>query len=583
MKILCHPTTARISLLGVALLCIGSSSQALTRTVPIQYPTIQAAITASISGDTIVVSNGVYSQFGDVNIDTLGKAITIKSTGGAGSCILDGGNASQIFNIHSGETTLTVINGFTIQNGSNNQGGGIHITNSSPTITNCLIQYNNAGINGGGCKVDEGSAAFTPVFSNCTFFQNNAQVGGGLYITAGTAKVTNCTFINNNASAEGGGLLLQSDKTKLTSCSINSNTAGIQGGGIWIFSFSSPTLTNCTLHGNSSGNGGGIYVNLGSNPTLAGCTFSSNFANEAGALGFNDCPGKLTNCNFQNNSASTVAGAVESLRNKQTYSGCTFSNNFAQEAGALRLDNSTSTVTNCDFVSNFATTHIAANGGGALKITTDAGASTPVITGCIFYLNSSDQDGGAVLNVGSPSFKSCIFDRNITLHNGAGLESLNGTTLLLNCIFEFNHNLLGVGFGGALRLSGSTTLTHVTNCTFTKNSGGSAGHGFYNDGSCTVTINNTIVYEFAPGFNINGDGSASVTVNYSDIQDAWGGPGAHNISADPLFNNVSGGDLTLMLTSSCLNAANTVAPGYINKDINGKTRDSTPDMGAFEH
>lgn len=38
---------------------------------------------------------------------------------------------------------------------------------------------------------------------NCTFLDNNAIYGGGLYFYDGTAKIINCSFINNEANYGG--------------------------------------------------------------------------------------------------------------------------------------------------------------------------------------------------------------------------------------------------------------------------------------------------------------------------------------------------------------------------------------------
>jgi len=47
--------------------------------VPGDEPTIQAAITESSSGDTIIVADGIYEEY---DIDLQGKSIYLKSAGG---------------------------------------------------------------------------------------------------------------------------------------------------------------------------------------------------------------------------------------------------------------------------------------------------------------------------------------------------------------------------------------------------------------------------------------------------------------------------------------------------------------------
>ena len=54
------------------------------------FTTIQEAIDASASGDVIELTDGVFTGTGNRDLDVLGKAITIRSQGGApGACTID--------------------------------------------------------------------------------------------------------------------------------------------------------------------------------------------------------------------------------------------------------------------------------------------------------------------------------------------------------------------------------------------------------------------------------------------------------------------------------------------------------------
>jgi Right handed beta helix region len=96
-------TGACIALIGGFCCSFASSdAHAATRRVPSQYPTIQSAIDASISGDTVLVAPGVYSDrstrtlVGGGSLGTvtalafLSPGVTLVSELGAGSTTLDG-------------------------------------------------------------------------------------------------------------------------------------------------------------------------------------------------------------------------------------------------------------------------------------------------------------------------------------------------------------------------------------------------------------------------------------------------------------------------------------------------------------
>src|SRR5262245_39030996 len=110
--------------------------------VPADYPTIQDAIDASASGDTILVAPGTYVE----NIDFLGKAITVQSTSGAALTTIDGSFGGSVVTFESGEPLQAVLDGFTIKNGwgrslpgKGQVGGGIYCSGASPTIRNNVI------------------------------------------------------------------------------------------------------------------------------------------------------------------------------------------------------------------------------------------------------------------------------------------------------------------------------------------------------------------------------------------------------------------------------------------------------------
>ncbi|MBJ6725341.1 chitobiase/beta-hexosaminidase C-terminal domain-containing protein [Geomesophilobacter sediminis] len=176
-------------------------SQARTINVPADMATIQAAIDAAYNGDTVLVAPGTYLE----NIDFHGKNITVTSSGGADATIIDGNRNGSVVSLVSGETRASVLDGFSIRNGSASyNGGGIYVGNSSPTITNNKV-YGNTGDFGGGIAVYFGS----PSIRNNSIYQNSGDWGGGISLTGSTtvAEVTGNSIYQNRAS-NGGGISL---------------------------------------------------------------------------------------------------------------------------------------------------------------------------------------------------------------------------------------------------------------------------------------------------------------------------------------------------------------------------------------
>jgi len=150
-----------------------SLALASTIRVPQDQPTIQDGINAANTGDTVLVAPGSYFE----NINFNGKAIAVVSASGPKVTIIDGGKVNSVVTFSSGETTASVLRGFTIQNGDATtgvgEGGGIAVEGSSPTIIGNTITNNHA-CEGDGIGVGFGS----PIIQGNLISKNSDSCGG---------------------------------------------------------------------------------------------------------------------------------------------------------------------------------------------------------------------------------------------------------------------------------------------------------------------------------------------------------------------------------------------------------------------
>ncbi len=116
-----------------------------TRLVPAQYPTIQAAITASTTGDIVRVAPGHYME----TLDFGGKNITLVSVGGSSQTTIDGSAATNAFHTTVTIGPLGIIRGFTITGGTFSFGGGMLVNGAGSVVTDNVFTGNSDPDGGG--------------------------------------------------------------------------------------------------------------------------------------------------------------------------------------------------------------------------------------------------------------------------------------------------------------------------------------------------------------------------------------------------------------------------------------------------
>jgi parallel beta-helix repeat protein len=297
----------------VATLALAGTSLAATINVPGDYTTIQAAVVAASDGDEIIVAPGTYTGTGVEVVNMLGKAIAVKASGTPEETILDGQGARRVLVCNSGETPMTLIEGFTITDGfTSADGGGIHCGGSSPSIVGCTITGNETLDKGGGISLHESS----PSISGCTISNNTSVYGGGIHCFRGMPMVDGCVIQGNSASDNGGGIFCaQVGKAVLSNCIFEDNVSNNSGGGLLIGDGSSPTLDHCLLRSNDCtwGGGGGAFCADNSSPLFTYCIISDNQVPEdqgGGLYCINGANSILDHCVISNNNGAEGGGGL---------------------------------------------------------------------------------------------------------------------------------------------------------------------------------------------------------------------------------------------------------------------------------
>ncbi len=256
-------------LLIICIITVLPVVNATRRLVPQQYTSIQAAINAAVTHDTVLVSPGTYYE----NINFRAKGIVVASnfiltndTATIDATVIDGSqpvipdSASCVIIAGKDATTSmdtnAVITGFKITGGSGTkwndehnsgtiyrEGGGILVQYFSPRILHNHITYNHATDMSGGM----------------------ASAGGGAIRCGDSNPLIHNNVIDNNMGRYGAGVVFNYCGGIIRNNLIAHNTGGqdFGGSGLWILganSQASPRIVanNTIIYNHSGGPGGGI-------------------------------------------------------------------------------------------------------------------------------------------------------------------------------------------------------------------------------------------------------------------------------------------------------------------------------------
>lgn len=325
------------------------------------YSTIQAAITAASAGDIVELTDGMFTGEGNVMIDFLGKAITVRSSSGDPQRTwIDAENTGRILLFQSAEGTGTVVQGIGIVHGIwsiDDEGGAVFCgPGTAPQLLNCRFWENASEFSGGGifCR------GASPAISDCVFEDNRTyQMGGAVYCAEGSSlTITRCVFDANLAGHEanggsGGAIYCEPDceLTIIDSHFLNNQAQGAGGaiGGSWAGP-NQITVTGSRFDYNTADfSGGGI---AGDDVRISNTVFVVNTAaaEDGGAIACGSALSLASSTLCRNWAGRMGSGIACQSGSSVSIDRCIIAFGYNEEA--ISGDESTVTVRCCDIYGN---------------------------------------------------------------------------------------------------------------------------------------------------------------------------------------------------------------------------------------
>jgi hypothetical protein len=239
--------------LAVGVLAIGaagSTALGTDRSVPGEYPTVQAAHDAASDGDRIVLAPGIYPM----QEWQLSKSISIESAAGPLSTVISGaveGASERAFSVSgSSSDGTTRITGLSFFGGT-----GSNIDSSNVHIERCRF------VASGGPKAYGGALRLVGAGSirleRCAFESCVASGAGAVGVLGAVLTAVDCVFLNNAAvwvggPSEGGAVHMVGSSGSFERCVFVGNTADIGGAICRWWNYPSVQVSNSRFGANSS-------------------------------------------------------------------------------------------------------------------------------------------------------------------------------------------------------------------------------------------------------------------------------------------------------------------------------------------
>jgi parallel beta-helix repeat protein len=545
----------------------------LARVGSTNYTSIQAAVDAATSGQTVQVARGTCYENVSIakSVGLQGgwdTSFTARDADPASVSTIDGLGAGRVISITEKSGSIAVvIDGFAITGGNATGlagsgwygydiGGGIYSWYADTMVIDCIVTDNIASTMG-------------------------IAWGGGIAAYGGSFTLQDSTLANNVASASsngyGGGACLRFGSATLDGNTIENNTASLSsngyGGGLWLANNSS-TLQGNTVQNNTAsidleGRGGGIEVRWGS-ASLDGNVIASNRAVVNGTHGYGG-------------GIATRDGALLTVDNAQIY------DNSATFGGGVYIEDGDDSV-----ISDTLVHDNTAGMGGGIYVTTSADVS---LAGNQVYNNSAEYGGGILLNSSADATLTgnYVHDNEVLGGLGGGLwvSSCDNARLTNNMIVE--NRIVSNGDAAGIFVHNAMTA-HFEHTTLAHNHGG-GGQGIYLSSGATVLMTNTIVASHTVGAYV--DSGCALTLEATLWGDgAWANVANKNgsgtiddgeiiVVGDPGFIDPDGTNLDDWDDYHISHASEAKDAGLdvgVETDIDGDSRPIGPavDIGADE-
>ena len=161
------------------------------------FASVQAGLNFAGDNQTINVSNGTYYE--NVVWPNYTYKMGVQLLGeDRETTIIDGGANGSVMHFELVDTT-SYMNGFTIQNGMANQGGGLYISSSGMSFENLIIKENHSENSGGAMYLTGIAGASTHAnMNNIIISDNVANEGSASYQSAYSTLSLNNSIVENN-------------------------------------------------------------------------------------------------------------------------------------------------------------------------------------------------------------------------------------------------------------------------------------------------------------------------------------------------------------------------------------------------